>query len=298
MSNRTPARIRGAIIAVFTLLLLALILPNVSAQFRPLTPPGGGAPGPLTPPGGGAPGRPSTPQPTAPMGGNIPFGGNGGPGNIPGNGNFAGRPPTPNFPTVPEPRIPGGPQFENGIGRGDRPGSGGMPQPGGGTPYPGGGMPYPGGGMPQPGSMMPPSGMMPTPPMQPYVPEPRIPGGPTFENIWTCQKCGKEVGRGAFPPATCPHCGVQLFGGIGRGDPPTTNAPDYPSNPVPASSTTTSSGPSAGRILIIVAGIVTGIMILIIAAIILVVIISRNSTKKRPARRTVRRRRRMRDDDD
>ena len=101
MSYRTLARIRGAIIAVFTLLLLALILPNVSAQFRP----------PIQP-GGGVPGRPSTPQPTTPMGGNIPFGGNGGPGNIPGNGNFGGGPAIPNFPSMPEPRIPGGPQTQ------------------------------------------------------------------------------------------------------------------------------------------------------------------------------------------
>ena len=44
-------------------------------------------------------------------------------------------------------------------------------------------------------------------------------GGPLFERVWTCGKCGREIGRGNFPPATCPYCGVRLINGIGPADP-------------------------------------------------------------------------------
>jgi DNA-directed RNA polymerase subunit RPC12/RpoP len=38
-----------------------------------------------------------------------------------------------------------------------------------------------------------------------------------IENVWTCNKCGKEAGRGAFAPANCPHCGVKFINGVGNG---------------------------------------------------------------------------------
>ena len=44
-------------------------------------------------------------------------------------------------------------------------------------------------------------------------------GGPIFEKVWTCGKCGREIGRGDFPPANCPYCGVRLINGIGPADP-------------------------------------------------------------------------------
>lgn len=252
MPYRSPTRVRGAIVIIFALLLSALLLPNVSAQFRPPTNPGGG----------GAP-RPTGPQ-MSPPNGVFGAGGNGGPGNIPGNGNFAGRPPTPNFPTTPQPFMP---------------------------------------------------------------------TIPTFERVWTCEKCGKEVGRGNYPPASCQHCGVRLINGIGGGDKPIGNGgnapngtmppsaimppppvidpyvrtpeiPTYPPATYPPSPTypqttyypsstsaptpsSTSSGPSVGRVLIVAAGIVTGVMLLIIAAIVGVIIVSSHAgkTTKRSARR-------------
>lgn len=60
-----------------------------------------------------------------------------------------------------------------------------------------------------------------------------IPSGPLFERIWSCEKCGKDIGRGNFPPANCPHCGVRLINGIGKGDKPSgggNSGPIYPNN--------------------------------------------------------------------
>jgi hypothetical protein len=54
----------------------------------------------------------------------------------------------------------------------------------------------------------------PRPPFQPPI------GGPKFERVWTCGKCGKEIGRGSFPPGTCPFCGVKIINGIGGGSNP------------------------------------------------------------------------------
>ena len=250
MPARTPVRIRGAIIAVFSLLALALVLPSVSAQLRPP----------------GSPQQPPTfPQPMPPGG------------NIPGSGNFTGT----------------------------------------------------------------------------------RPGGSMFERVWTCGKCGKEIGRGNFPPGTCQFCGTKLINGIGGGDKPIgggtnpgmpgTNPampgmnPGMPTTPNPAMppvvqppmfpaagptypdassppytppaytppvytpsgssgstpATTESSGPSTGRLLIMIGAAVTGIMVLIVVVIAVIAIVSRSS-KKRPAKRAVRRRpaRRDRDDDD
>ncbi|MBX9623335.1 MAG: transposase [Gemmataceae bacterium] len=37
-------------------------------------------------------------------------------------------------------------------------------------------------------------------------------GVPRFESVWTCSKCGHEVGRGTFKPdvANCPKCGTRF----------------------------------------------------------------------------------------
>ncbi|MBI3822132.1 MAG: hypothetical protein HY289_05560 [Planctomycetes bacterium] len=51
------------------------------------------------------------------------------------------------------------------------------------------------------------------PPNNPGLPPNNPGGGKTFETVWTCGKCRKEVGRGIRPPATCPHCGVKLING-------------------------------------------------------------------------------------
>jgi hypothetical protein len=55
---------------------------------------------------------------------------------------------------------------------------------------------------------------------------------PRFENIWSCGKCRRDIGTGAFPPATCPHCGVRIINGVGGGaNPPPVNPPPF--NPQP-----------------------------------------------------------------
>lgn len=111
--------------------------------------------------------------------------------------------------------MPGGPP---GFPPGG-PGPGMMPQPN----MPGG----LGGNVPQ----------MPRPDMPggPQMPRPNMPGGPIgppggfggplFETVWKCGKCQKEIGTGAFPPATCPHCGVHLINGMGNGDKPARDNP-------------------------------------------------------------------------
>lgn len=58
----------------------------------------------------------------------------------------------------------------------------------------------------------------PNPGMRPQMPD--APGGPQFEKVWTCTGCGKEIGRGNFPPSTCPHCKATIINGIGNGDKP------------------------------------------------------------------------------
>lgn len=59
------------------------------------------------------------------------------------------------------------------------------------------------------------------PPFQPPVIQP--PKIPTIERIWTCSKCRAEIGRGAFPPGTCPNCGVRIINGVGGPNPPGPN---------------------------------------------------------------------------
>jgi len=69
----------------------------------------------------------------------------------------------------------------------------------------------------------------PQPPRPPIV---RPPGPTKIERVWTCGKCLKEIGRGAFPPGTCPFCGVKIINGIGGGS-PSPNNPNPFSNPNP-----------------------------------------------------------------
>jgi hypothetical protein len=70
-------------------------------------------------------------------------------------------------------------------------------------------------------------------PLQPGIP--KMP-----ESVWRCSKCNAEVGRGAFPPEKCPHCGVKLINGFDplSGNPLTTppgggNPPGINPNPNP-----------------------------------------------------------------
>ena len=74
----------------------------------------------------------------------------------------------------------------------------------------------------------------PPPPFQPppqpkFQPPPPI-QPPVFQNVWTCGKCGKQIGTGAAPPGTCPFCGVRIINGV---DQPNANAPPPNPNPNP-----------------------------------------------------------------
>lgn len=80
---------------------------------------------------------------------------------------------------------------------------------------------------PRPPIVQPPRPPIITPPpiVQPPIVQPPI-NPPRFENVWTCGKCRREIGTGAFPPATCPHCGVRIINGVGGGaNPPPMNPP-------------------------------------------------------------------------
>ena len=66
-------------------------------------------------------------------------------------------------------------------------------------------------GIPQ-SDMSPPGMHDATPPSFPEHRTPEVPRfGPMFEMVYTCNGCGKEVGRGTQPDvANCPHCGVRF----------------------------------------------------------------------------------------
>ncbi len=292
MPNPTPRRVRGATHAVFTLLGLALVVPSVAAQIAAPRP-GGGPNFPAG--GGGAIGNP--PQPGAP-GGNAAFGNVPQP-SIPGANGVFGK--------VPQPGIPGG---DGGFGN--------VPQPG----MPGGNFPGAGGGAT--GNIPGTGNFAGQPPMSNFPKGPTFPTGPLLERVWSCEKCGKEVGRGNFPPSSCQHCGVQLINGIGRGDLPTgtgtspnmpitapgTGMPsgpgvipmapttpyvppsNYPPANYPSTTYTTTPAPATapssrplGTVLIIIAGVVTGVVLLIVIGVIATVVIARGASK-RPARRS------------
>jgi len=55
--------------------------------------------------------------------------------------------------------------------------------------------------------------------------------GKLFETVWTCSKCGREVGRGDFPPGSCPYCGVNFVNGFGPANPPGGAPFNPPMNP-------------------------------------------------------------------
>ena len=240
MSGRPWNGVRIALIGVLAVLTAALVVPNVSAQFG--RPGAGGNQNAPSPPAGPPVGLGGQGNPGVPGGPAAP--GGGGQWNGPGGGQNA-------------PSLPGGPPVGlGGAGGGNNQGYGNMPDrpdrpgaPGGGGPGAPGGL---GGGMPQP----------PRPGMPGALDRPDRPGapggggmggpfgppggfgGPRFENVWKCGKCQREIGTGAFPPATCPHCGVHLINGMGNGDKPARDNPGgfnaMPGGPAP--------GPQAGAV--------------------------------------------------
>lgn len=62
---------------------------------------------------------------------------------------------------------------------------------------------------------------------------PKMPQPPVFQTVWTCLKCGKNIGTGAAPPATCPFCGVKIINGVGPANPPPNMNPQPKTNPMP-----------------------------------------------------------------
>lgn len=104
-----------------------------------------------------------------------------------------------------------------------------------------GGRPRPGFGPPIPVPPINPPRIpgMPGGPAGPGMP-PLGPGIPTFENVWTCSKCGKELGRGktlAEKPnyTQCPFCGAHFINGGGFGAAPLNPGPGLglPNQPNP-----------------------------------------------------------------
>jgi hypothetical protein len=95
----------------------------------------------------------------------------------------------------------------------------------------------PGGGYvppPPPVFKPPPPPVFQPPPPPPFgnPGNPKPPGfgnGPLFEKVYTCSKCGKELGRGNVQPAlqNCPFCGVNFINGTGPifQPPPMNNVP-------------------------------------------------------------------------
>ncbi|MCI0378045.1 MAG: hypothetical protein L0215_10585 [Gemmataceae bacterium] len=54
---------------------------------------------------------------------------------------------------------------------------------------------------------------------------------PTIERVWQCTGCRGELGRGAFPPNQCPHCGARIINGIGGPNTPINPGGNPPFNP-------------------------------------------------------------------
>jgi hypothetical protein len=142
-------------------------------------------------------------------------------------------------------------------------------------------------------------------------------GGPTIVNVWTCEGCGGELGRGlSAPPSTCPHCGAKIINGVGNGipqagmtnpggiippimNPPAFNPPTQPvvnppvvnNNPSPAPSTSssdtssTSTGSKKGVIIALVIGVVVVGISILVGGTFLVIYTMRNSGSSKPRSR-------------
>jgi DNA-directed RNA polymerase subunit RPC12/RpoP len=109
------------------------------------------------------------------------------------------------------PRPPGAP---GGIGGMPGPPGGfsGLPRP---PALPGGAPGIPG----APGGIVGNPGGLPSAPRTPDLPPIHRPEVPKTELVWSCSRCGAELGRGLIPPdvSVCPKCGAHLIGGgLGR----------------------------------------------------------------------------------
>jgi hypothetical protein len=149
-------------------------------------------------------------------------------------------------------------------------------------------------------------------------------GGGRTETVWTCSRCGFELGRGPVDPGqpSCPRCGVKFNGSSGPGavgaipstppiSPPTaapSGAPELPINPFaggrpapsasssePTASSSDSSAssseeqPSGRSRTIKLIGIVCGAIFLIGAIAVLGVVLAMNASASKPTRRPSRR---------
>jgi hypothetical protein len=276
----TPAfRVKFGLLAILAAFLGIFAWSAAQGQFRPprspMNPNPGSQPG-NRPPGGMGMGGMNPPGGMG-MNGMNPPGGMGGIGwTCPKCGRTGQG-------AIPPGTCPGcGVKFINGAGNGSAGGVFGNP---GGAP----GMNPP--GMNPPG--MNPPGMNP-PGMNPGgLPN----NGPVFENVWTCGKCGKELGRGlSAPPDRCPHCGARIINGVGNGVSQPGMQGTVPTGDSSADSS--SGGMKSSKKLLIGAAIGVGILVVLgvlLGGAWLVVQIVRSSD---PASRPRRRRRRRDDYDD
>ncbi len=119
----------------------------------------------------------------------------------------------------------------------------------------------------------------PMPPIQqPPVFNP--PQGPMFVTVWSCNRCGRELGRGDIKPVidSCPGCGARLNGfGFSQG---TSNPGKTPVNPE-----------SMRTGAIVLGGVVLGVGVMVGAGFLI-------AHLRKPARKRARRRRRDEDEDD
>jgi hypothetical protein len=102
---------------------------------------------------------------------------------------------------------------------------------------------------PPPIQPLPPPKFQPPPPIQPQV----MPNMPVIQMVWKCSRCNQDMGSGAAPPATCPHCGARIINGQG---PANVNPAVNPNPPGPGGQ----AGVSRGAVLVIIvaAGLLFG----------------------------------------
>ena len=140
---------------------------------------------------------------------------------------------------------------------------------------------------PQP-KIQPPPPIQPPPIQPPKIQPPPPIQVPQFEQVWTCGKCGKVMGNGAFPPGTCPHCGVKIINGIDKG-----GAPPNPINPIQPVQEPSSRGS------LMIGLIVGGVAIVVVALGVVGVAVYLTSGQSKPKKSGKRRRKRpVREDDD